>query len=721
TEQDKKDEALSVYINRFSPIFNTFTYYINIGFEKNLDYSLDESIRINDYTSFNAYLIFFLILLSLVISIILALAVTKSIAVPLSQLGLAAEKIALGELNINLDQSQSNDEIANLSHSLNETIQQLIEVQQLKVNAMVAQHKKEKAEASTKSKSDFLARMSHEIRTPMNAIVGMSELLLRNNLTDESRSYAKDIKQAGGNLISIINDILDFSKIESGKLEIIPVNYQLASIINDTASIIRMRLLEKPIQFYIDIEDSISNNLIGDDIRLRQIFINLLSNAVKYTEEGQITLSIKTEKQNDKTIWLKISVTDTGKGIKPEDLKNLFNDFAQLDAVKNRGIEGTGLGLAITKRLCVAMDGNISAESEYGKGTVFTVIIPQEIHLPQPFAAAFINNDKQGNREYTENSSMTIYTFPKARVLVVDDILLNLKVAEGLLTPYKMTVDTCQNGALAIEIVKNNNYDLIFMDHMMPEMNGIETTKIIREWEDKNKREFIPIVALTANAIAGMREMFIEKGFNDYLSKPIDIYKLDEILNHWIPEEKREQKIETQNTSTSADRALQKAFRFDAQNAIVTLKESISENNINLFTVTAHAIKSALTNMGEHEVSQTAFLLEDAGLNGNIIYIKENIEIFIKTLDELIEKYRIPQSVIAENIKEDTAYLEEQLRIIKTACNDYDIDAAYAALNRLKEKPWSEKTKHILEQIYDKLFIFSDFDGVFKLLETGNR
>jgi len=722
TEQDKKDEALSVYINRFTPIFNTFTYYINVGFEKNLDYSLDESIRINDYTSLNAYLILFLILLSLAVSIFLALAVTKSIAAPLSQLGIAAEKIALGELDVKLEQSESNDEIAHLSQRFKDTIQQLNQNQQLKMEAVKAQLEKEKAEASTKSKSDFLARMSHEIRTPMNAIVGMAELLLRNNLSDESRSYAMDIKQAGGNLISIINDILDFSKIESGKLEIIPVNYQLASIVNDTASIIHTRLLEKPIQFFINIEDSIPNNLIGDDVRFRQILINLLSNAVKYTEKGQITLSIKTEKQNDKTIWLKISVTDTGKGIKPEDQMNLFNEFSQLDAVKNRGIEGTGLGLAITKRLCVAMGGNISVESEYGKGTKFTVFIPQNIHSAQLFATEYIREGKPEFANNMESSGISIFTYSEVKVLLVDDILLNLKVAKGLLTPYKMTVDICQSGAEAVEAVKNNNYDLIFMDHMMPEMDGIETTKLIREWEnEQHKSTFVPIVALTANAITGMREMFIEKGFNDFLSKPIDIYKLDEILNSWILEEKRKDKIEIQIKPAAAagaiDQTLQKAFCIDAQNAIITLKESFSENNIKLFTVTAHAMKSALANMGEHDASQTAFAFEKAGQNCDIDFININIENFLTSLENLIKKHEIPQSVIADNIDEDTAYLTEQLQIIKTACINYDIDAAYAALDKLKEKTWNTKTYNMIEQLRDKLFIYSDFEGVLKQID----
>jgi signal transduction histidine kinase/CheY-like chemotaxis protein len=524
------------------------------------------------------------------------------------------------------------------------------------------QELKGEAEAANRTKSNFLASMSHEIRTPMNAITGMAELLLRLELSGEARGYAQDIKQAGNNLISIINDILDFSKIEAGKLEIIPVKYLFPSLVNDSVNIIRMRIGEKPLRFFTNIDSAIPNGLIGDEIRLRQIILNLLSNAVKYTEKGHFSLSITVDKRTEKQIWLKIAVTDTGKGIKPEDQEKLFGDFVQVDSKKNRGIEGTGLGLAITRRLCVEMGGNITLESEYGKGSVFTAVIPQDIDSDVPFAsvhepekkkvlvyesrvvyaksicwslenmhvphsmvtnpddftaalqreewffvfsgyglyeqietimesAAFPNGKKPslalmvelGNesfipnvrfislpiqslsiantlnggadsRSYIESSTTggTIrYTFPSARILVVDDISTNLKVALGLLSPYKTEVDTCLNGLKAIEHVKRSveekrKYDIVFMDHMMPEMDGIEATAAIRKFEfesedsSEESGKKIPIIALTANAVVGMREMFVEKGFNDFLAKPIDVNKLDEMLNLWIPKEKRE-------------------------------------------------------------------------------------------------------------------------------------------------------------------------------------
>jgi len=522
------------------------------------------------------------------------------------------------------------------------------------------QELKGEAEAANRTKSNFLASMSHEIRTPMNAITGMAELLLRLELSGEARGYAQDIKQAGNNLISIINDILDFSKIEAGKLEIIPVKYLFPSLVNDSVNIIRMRIGEKPLRFFTNIDSAIPNGLIGDEIRLRQIILNLLSNAVKYTEKGHFSLSITVDRRTEKQIWLKIAVTDTGKGIKPEDLEKLFGDFVQVDSKKNRGIEGTGLGLAITKRLCVVMGGSITVESKYGEGSVFTALIPQDIDSDVPFASVnepekknvlvyenrlvyaksvcwslenmrvpytmatntddfaaalqngewffvfsgyglyekiktimentvFPNGKKPplalmvelGNESYIPNvrfvslpiqclsiantlnggadsrsyidsktGGMSRFTFPGARLLVVDDISTNLKVALGLLSPYKAEVDTCMNGLQAIEFVKRSieekrRYDMVFMDHMMPEMDGIEATAAIRKFETENDApggdgKQIPIIALTANAVVGMREMFVEKGFNDFLAKPIDINKLDEMLNLWIPKEKRE-------------------------------------------------------------------------------------------------------------------------------------------------------------------------------------
>jgi len=527
---------------------------------------------------------------------------------------------------------------------------------------------REEAETANRTKSKFLASMSHEIRTPMNAIAGMAELLLRRDLPEDAMGEVLDIKQAASNLISIINDILDLSKIEAGKLELINAKYLLASLVNDAVSIIRTRLMEKPIRFFTNIDSTIPNSLIGDVARLRQILTNLLSNAVKYTEQGQISVTITQQERKDQTVWLNIAIADSGRGITAENQAKLFGDFVQVDTKRNRAIEGTGLGLAITKRLCIAMGGDISMESEFGRGSTFTAHIPQVVDSEIPFAevenpsnkkilvfeprsvyakslawslenmkvphtivynhndfdkalgreewsyvfsgyglynditpameklgekrpplalmvewgteafvpnARFVSlpvqslsianvlNGKEDSKVYfgTAGSNAAIhFSIPNARILVVDDIATNLKVAEGLLAPYHASVETCLSGGKAIELVSSNNYDLVLMDHMMPEMDGIETTAAIRAMEKKqdealdlagdeaqrNERKPIPIIALTANAVSGMREMFISNGFNDFLAKPIDISKLDEILVRWIAKEKREWSTKTE-------------------------------------------------------------------------------------------------------------------------------------------------------------------------------
>ena len=374
---------------------------------------------------------------------------------------------------------------------------------------------------ANKAKTRFLAKMSHEIRTPMNAIIGMAELALRENMTYTVKEYILGVKQAGTNLLSIINDILDFSKIENEKLEIVPSNYSFSSLINNVVNIIKTRIADSGLRFEINIDSNIPDSLFGDETRIRQVLLNVLGNAVKYTKKGFISFSVNGEIKED-TVLLTIEVTDSGMGIKPKDLKKLFDEFVRMDMESKKGIEGTGLGLAIAKNLIKMMNGDISVQSEYGKGSIFTVKLPQKISVNELFDSLKTDN-------------MTIkFNAPNARVLVVDDIDANLKVVKGLMQPYKMQVDLCTSGAEAIEMVKANNYDLVFMDHMMPDMDGVEATKIIREIYAN-----LPIIALTANAVSGVKEMFFSNGFNDFLSKPIDTINLNSILEKWLPKEKQ--------------------------------------------------------------------------------------------------------------------------------------------------------------------------------------
>jgi signal transduction histidine kinase/CheY-like chemotaxis protein/HPt (histidine-containing phosphotransfer) domain-containing protein len=875
-EQEYKEDALAVYINRLSPIYSTFTYYLNVGFIKNLEYSDARMKKNNEGASFNVSLMLTLVVMSLIVSVVLALAVTKSIAIPLAGLEEAAEKVANGKLNVQFEQSQSNDEIARLSYRLQETLHRLNQVQQFKLEVIEARHEKEKAEAASKSKDEFLAKMSHEIRTPMNAITGMAELALREDMPQTAREHILTIRQAGTNLLSIINDILDFSKIESGKLEIVPVKYLLSSLINDTVNIIRQRLMEKPLRFFTNIDGNIPNNLIGDEVRLRQVLLNLLANAVKYSEKGHIGLTITGEKRDDKQIWLKIAVSDTGNGIKHEDQAKLFDEFVQIDMKKNQGVEGTGLGLAITRHLCLAMGGDITMESEYGKGSVFTTVIPQSIESEAPFAAveepekkkilvyegrtvyaesvcwtlenmgvphamvtnqnefeaalyreewlyvfsgyglydkieplmkkpdtafyggkkpslalmiewgteAFISgvrfvsipvqslsisntlNGRADSKGYVEISGAVRFTFPRARLLVVDDIATNLKVAEGLLTPYMATVDTCLNGQQAIEMVKLANeqkreYDIIFMDHMMPEMDGIETTAAIRAL-DGGRFRTVPIIALTANAVVGMREMFIKNGFNDFISKPIDVSKLDKILERWIPKEKKEKKerrkglragsrergsdtfppipgvdtakgIAMTGGTAAAYKQVLTIFRKDVQDRLPILQKTqetnlLSEDTLPEFITHVHALKSAAASIGAVEISAQAAELEAAGKAADMAFIRENLPAFARQLAELVKNIGTaitpPEkegdvSANINQIADISAYISifRELTEALKSQNAAEIDSI---LEELNQKPLDVKIGEALQKISDDV-LMTEFESALKTIDEVLR
>jgi PAS domain S-box-containing protein len=401
-----------------------------------------------------------------------------------------------------------------------------------------------KAESASEAKSCFVANMNHEMRTPMNVIVGLTNLMMEeDNVPDLVKETLEKINTAGNTLMGLINSVLDFSKAEAGRLEMVPVQYDTASLLNDIINLNMIRIQGRPITLKLDIREDLLANLFGDDLRIKQILNNLISNAFKYTKEGSVTLSAMSDRMSD-TVWLTFTVRDTGIGIRQEDIGKLFSDYNQVDTHANRKIEGTGLGLSITKKLVGLMDGEITVESEYGKGSTFRVRIPQGFVTDTPIGREIVENlqsfrysDRKKTAQKLKRADLS-----HAKVLVVDDFPTNLDVAAGMLRKYKMQVDCVDNGEEAVRRIATENprYNAIFMDHMMPDMDGIEATKAIRGLETEYA-EKIPIIALTANAVAGNEQMFLDNGFNAFLPKPFNVMHLDSVVQRWVRDKRREQ------------------------------------------------------------------------------------------------------------------------------------------------------------------------------------
>ncbi|MDR1900978.1 MAG: response regulator [Treponema sp.] len=712
----------------------------------------------------------------------------------------------------------------------------------LRINAKSMQ-----ADEASKYKSDFLANMSHEIRTPLNAIIGMSELALQDMAAPSLSEYLVNIKQAGANLLSIINDILDVSKIESGSFQLAKIPYQTTSLLNNVINVIRVRFHEKPILFLANIDARLPNDMIGDEVRIRQILFNMLSNAVKYTEEGFIKFTVTGTFTDANRITLNFEVSDSGIGIKKEDMKELFGNFTRLDLERNRGIEGTGLGLAITKRLCYEMGGDITVSSVYGQGSTFTAIIPQEysgsaelaavenpaakgvllydehplyadsvsatlenleVAVTRPNSAEdFLTELKTGQfpfafvssglveqavaliREAKSRTSLVLladleetssfqgipvilmpayavpvanllngvmvnqggkkplarFIAPDIRVLIVDDIMTNLKVAQGLLMTYRMQVDICDNGRGSITMVKVNRYDLVFMDHMMPGMDGIEATAHIRALEGEYFKQ-LPIIALTANALAGMREMFLSKGFNDYLAKPIEISKLNALIEKWVPREKRQTVSESESASGAARsirleiegldvarglamtggtettyREVLERYCRDVEERLPSLRGVPSLEDIPFFVIQVHALKSASASIGAETLSVKAQLLENAGRVGDLRVIAEHLSGFRQNISSLTARIKAALKAGAKPAEETGENLavpadKETLRRLRTALDQRDIQNVDLLLNKLLAGT-VDKEKHILSQISGCVLI-SDFDEAVELLDS---
>lgn len=704
----------------------------------------------------------------------------------------------------------------------------------------IVEFKKKDAVSAAKTKADFLANMSHEIRTPMNAIVGMTEMILRDNISPAVRDNAHNIKSAGNALLAIINDILDFSKIESGKMEIVEVKYQITSVLNDIINIISVRLNDKSLDLIIDIEPNIPFELYGDEIRLRQILTNLLNNAAKFTSEGYIKLSVSFIHRNGAD-GLSVAVTDTGSGIHQEDMNRLFESFSRFDTRQNRTIEGTGLGLSICKRLLDLMNGTISVQSEYGKGSTFSFFLPQSVVDSTPIA--LVKNEKlQGvlfadnvqlhidyakkdfvrigvNADYAltidellSNSgkkysyifvSQTLYdynigrvnkfaadnggakiiltvdknrtasgynnvlvmsrpiycsvlatvlndeplqsiygdeafkegfTAPKAHILVVDDNAINLKVVKGLLEPYKLTVSTAQSGQQCLDLLENNRYDMIYMDHMMPGLDGIDTLHLIRE-RDGEYFKNVPVVALTANAISGVREMFFSVGFQDYVSKPIELTQLEKSLKNHLPPEyiikcnspvKAAHKADNDISIAGVDVArgllncggsnanyaeVLNVVCSDSERIIGDLVRFAESRDYKNYTIQAHAMKSVCANIGALPLSEYAKAHEFAGHDEQYDFIDNGYRQLTDEYEALCAAIRAELERLGlytvENVVEagedaqclDCGMLKAGLESAMTLVESFEPDAAEEKLTKLLETKLDGDVREALNKI----------------------
>lgn len=600
---------------------------------------------------------------------------------------------------------------------------------------------KNRADEANRAKSTFMSNMSHEIRTPMNAIVGMTEILMRSELPEAEREYLGNIQRSGNALLGIINDILDFSKIESGKMKLTEEDYAPLPMLKDLQMIILNRIGSKMIQLQFDIDENLPAKLFGDELRIRQILINIANNAVKFTEEGYIRITVKVRESDGEKAELFFSVKDSGQGIAPEDMEKLFGAYSQVDTKKNHYKEGTGLGLAISKQFVEMMGGRIGVKSKYGEGSEFYFTIPQKIVDARK--ASEVKEEPRQNQENVLN-----FTAPQAKIMVVDDNEMNLKVAKGLLAPLQMQMDTAENGKQALDMICSKKYDLIFMDHMMPVMDGIETTKKLREMSDEYSKT-VPVIALTANAIMEARQQFFDAGMNDFVAKPIDLKDICMKIRQWLPAEyiienepgstfsvpkkqtgKKSNNMSMEKNSASMagvveeEEVLEVIQGLDVREGIknsgtkelfysllgdfyklidmkaTKMEKCLADGLIRDYTIEVHALKNTARMIGAMELSKWCYELEMAGN-------AENVEKLTSETPGMLELYRSykeilkPYSKLQNEEKQQVADADiiAALKELRDAIDNFDLDKADEVMKQIEGCQFTEDMEPLLDKL----------------------
>ena len=609
------------------------------------------------------------------------------------------------------------------------------------------------AEYANQAKSTFLANMSHEIRTPMNAIIGFSELVLKMNIDNHVRKHIEDIKWSSHNLLAIINDILDISKIESGKMELVCGNYFMDTLLNDVSLIIAPQAEKKGLAFNMKVDERIPKELYGDKVRIRGILINILNNAVKYTQTGSVTFDASILNQTDTHVKLAFKISDTGIGIRQENLENLFKNFERFDQKIHYGIEGSGLGLAIANGYTTLMGGEIQVSSTYGEGTVFTVILEQKIIDSSPWEKEYTHEENS----LCDNNKGDM-RIEGLQVLVVDDNPINLRVAHGILSYYGLLVDTATSGKDAIELCRIKEYSLVFMDQMMPEIDGVEAMNRIRDLNSHYAHGgTCKIIVLTADAIKGTRELLLKKGFDEYLGKPINIKQLERLFLRFVPSEKisydssDEDFATTENnnviqylkenlpqieveqgiTNCGGDvqdylKILKIAYDY-GEKQLSELKNAWKQQDYEHYIIKIHSLKSTSLNMGAVDISAAARMQEESGRAGNFTYIDEQMETFQDAYRELLKHLKLVlthfQMLQAETVSDETEAIDETMLLpifknLERCIDDFDFSKVFEILEELKKYNLPEKYEDLRTKI-EELMEDLSVDEIKELLETS--